>query len=140
MVILDLWWNPMVIIQAMHRIIRRNQEKDMHIYIPVYAEITHTDYDAETTKIMECETKVVNTMRKKVDNYNNFLAGIKQTDGIREFPAESLGKILDFNRKPDEEFWLLKELQTDDLIELPNTKFCVERQGNIYNLKCITSG
>lgn len=90
-IILDLWWNPMVIIQAMYRIKRKDQTKPVHIYFPIY---TNTKGVA-----ISMEKNYLQTMMRKIKLYNDFLHDIGYTTVSRTLPEKTLKEPLIFDQK-----------------------------------------
>lgn len=110
MVILDLWWNPMVIIQTMHRIIRLQQNKKVRIYFPFY-----TDKDG---KAIFQEKKKWQVMNDKINLYNKFLTDIGHEEGVRSFPTTSLAQPLIFDQtKSSPKKWLLEEIENGEITQ-----------------------
>ena len=108
LIILDLWWNAMVIIQAMYRIKRKSQTKPVHIYFPIYTDKKGTPIDSEKNYL--------ETMNRKIKSYNSFLTSI----GYEQYANRALPKItlkepllFDQNATSRKE-WLLEVLQTNE--------------------------
>lgn len=78
MIILDLWWNPAVIEQALHRIDRKGQKaSSINIFIPLYYE---TAYEATDSIVKEKYYEVSNidnqyyqTLTTKTKENNDFI-------------------------------------------------------------------
>jgi superfamily II DNA or RNA helicase len=70
-IILEFWWNPQKIIQAMSRIDRRTQKRNIFVYLLCY------NYNKE---IIEIEDIYLDKMLKKVEEANNTY---KKTNGRR---------------------------------------------------------
>ena len=107
LIILDLWWNPMVIIQAMYRIKRKSQTKPVHIYFPIYTDKKGTSIDSEKNYL--------ETMNRKIESYNSFLKSIGYEQyANRTLPKTTLKEPLFFDQNVEaRKEWLLKELQDD---------------------------
>ena len=107
-IILDLWWNPMVIIQAMFRIKRKKQNKPVHIYFPIYTN--------EKCVAIDIEQNFLNTMKQKIDSYNLFLQEMGYNTGKRTLPETCLKKplIFDQSRKKRFETSLFDKLNSEN--------------------------
>lgn len=107
LIILDLWWNPMVIIQAMYRIKRKSQTKPVHIYFPIYTDKKGSPIDSEKNYL--------ETMNRKIKSYNSFLSSIGYDQyANRTLPKITLKEPLFFDQNvAARKEWLLKELQND---------------------------
>ena len=107
LIILDLWWNPMVIIQAMYRIKRKNQTKPVHIYFPIYTDKNGSPIDSEKNYLQ--------TMNRKIKSYNSFLTSIGYEQyANRALPKITLKEPLLFDQNtPSRKDWLLEELQNE---------------------------
>ena len=107
LIILDLWWNPMVIIQAMYRIKRKSQTKPVHIYFPIYTDKKGSPIDSEKNYL--------ETMNRKIKSYNSFLSSIGYDQyANRTLPKTTLKEPLFFDQNvAARKECLLKELQDD---------------------------
>ena len=108
LIILDLWWNPMVIIQAMYRIKRKSQTKPVHIYFPIY---TNKD-----SSLIDSEKRYLEIMNDKIKSYNSFLKTIGYEQyANRAIPKITLKEPLFFDQNASyKKDWLLEEIQTDE--------------------------
>lgn len=108
LIILDLWWNPMVIIQAMYRIKRKSQTKPVHIYFPIYTDKKGSPIDSEKNYL--------ETMNRKIKSYNSFLTSIGYEQyANRALPKITLKEPLFFDQNASyKKDWLLEEIQTDE--------------------------
>ena len=79
-IILEFWWNPQRIIQAMSRIDRVSQTQAIYIYILCYYEnIKKNEENGETIEekgIIKEEFMIIDTMKKKIKDTNSFLFDI----------------------------------------------------------------
>ncbi|GMO45713.1 MAG: hypothetical protein Ta2G_00690 [Termitinemataceae bacterium] len=83
-IILDLWWNPMTMLQAIARIRRQNQQKDIFSYILVYtkpkdqrpekAQIFTNDGQWSSDYVVFEDYHKLQIMQKKLKEYNDFVA------------------------------------------------------------------
>lgn len=107
LIILDLWWNPMVIIQAMYRIKRKSQTKPVHIYFPIY-----TNKDGS---LIDSEKRYLEIMNDKIKSYNSFLKTIGYEQyANRALPKKTLKEPLFFDQNISyRKDWLLEEIQSD---------------------------
>jgi len=108
LIILDLWWNPMVIIQAMYRIKRKSQTKPVHIYFPIY---TNKD-----SSLIDSEKRYLEIMNDKIKSFNSFLKTIGYEQyANRAIPKITLKEPLFFDQNASyKKDWLLEEIQTDE--------------------------
>jgi len=95
-IILEFWWNPQKIIQAMSRIDRIKQNKDIYMYLLCYHESIEDKNDKDeiirNNYIIKEESIFYSTMKKKVTDANIILSEIfnkynkNNTLSIKELP------------------------------------------------------
>jgi superfamily II DNA or RNA helicase len=82
-IILELWWNPQKVIQAMGRIDRKTQKKDIFMYLLCYN---------KNGAIYESESSVFDTMNKKVMEAREILPSQIELPKIKTFSNENTYK------------------------------------------------
>jgi superfamily II DNA or RNA helicase len=75
-IILEFWWNPQKIIQAMGRVTRKNQEKDVFIYLLCYN---------KDGGIYEHEALFLETMKKKIAEAKEAMPAQAELPDIKVF-------------------------------------------------------
>lgn len=103
MIFLDLWWNPMSLIQGEYRIIRKKQTKPVKIYIPLYVEmINKNNSNFYYPQFIKEEKDRLTMIQNKLNDYNSTVSRIncvnKETTS-RNFANDILGIVIkDINR------------------------------------------
>lgn len=78
MIILDLWWNPAVIEQALHRIDRKGQKaSSINIFIPLYYETAYETTDSiikeKYYEVSNIDNQYYQTLTTKTKENNDFI-------------------------------------------------------------------
>jgi hypothetical protein len=73
-IILEFWWNPQKIFQAMSRIDRKTQKRNIFIYLLCY--------NKEGDKWLKEEYKIYDVMKKKIENTNETYNEISQNNEL----------------------------------------------------------
>ena len=93
---------------------------------------------------LDYEKRHWETMKGKVENFNNFLADIGQQDGQRKFPDKALSEILSFERTSEgNEKWLLDKLHQEGMTSAADcfrSVWSVEEANGSYSRECIVPG
>jgi SNF2 family DNA or RNA helicase len=85
--ILDLWWNPMIILQAIARIRRLGQKKPIFCYLLAYSKPKKNQPDDSNPVLIENDVHYLEVMRRKINEYNKMLSDMGMASHQKQLPV-----------------------------------------------------
>lgn len=114
LIVLNLWWNPAIVNQVTHRILRKSQKKFCFVYLPVYVNSKNDGFEW-----IDNEKHLYGVLQNKVKGINGLLERINKTEGCMSIPNALSSSPLYFNNNDLMNDWYLHKMINPNNHKIP---------------------